>query len=103
MTLLRHSHADQIIHSFIHALSSVLDHLRTQLADSVDFDLPTTDASGLTAVWTRYGLIEDVLNALGRLCGRVRMFPHPNRSILTFQPSNKTPYRPSINHCRQQL
>lgn len=92
MFQIRHSRADQVIHSFIHALSSVLDHLRTQLAGAAFFSFPLTDTPGLTVVWTRYGPIEELLETLGRLCGRVRVVLYsPSQTNPSIQPMHTAP------------
>ncbi|KAH9855199.1 hypothetical protein C2E23DRAFT_814873 [Lenzites betulinus] len=60
-----------VSHAFTHSLSSILAYLR-QLAEAipVDFQATTGDDARLTALWTRYEDMEDILKALAALCGR---------------------------------
>ena len=62
-------------HAFAHALSSVLGYIR-QNAERIPPDLqatPNADAR-LMALWTKYDSMENVLEALAALCGRVCTF-----------------------------
>lgn len=68
ITLFRTVKDGPTVHALAHSLSTVLVYLRETLfkisfADNVGF---------LTAVWTKYGPYEDILNALSDLYGRVR-------------------------------
>lgn len=60
------------LHAFTHALSSILAFLR-ETAEAIPPDMrvsPGADAR-LTALWTKYEDMENVLQALAALCGRV--------------------------------
>ncbi|KAJ3501424.1 hypothetical protein NMY22_g18931 [Coprinellus aureogranulatus] len=54
------------VHALAHSLSTVLVYLRETLF-KISF---TDDTDFLTAVWTKYGPYEDILNALSNLYGR---------------------------------
>ncbi|KAH9935387.1 Spc98 family-domain-containing protein [Fomitopsis serialis] len=62
--------AAQVTHSFIHALSSVLDSLRKRLAKPMRWDTNSEDTLDLVAVWMRYAATEEILLALAALCNR---------------------------------
>ncbi|KZT71065.1 hypothetical protein DAEQUDRAFT_666945 [Daedalea quercina L-15889] len=66
----RHMRIDQVSHSFIHALSSVVDHLRKRIAESASTDVDLGEGLKVTAVWLRYAATEEVLEALAALSNR---------------------------------
>ncbi|TFY64668.1 hypothetical protein EVJ58_g2472 [Rhodofomes roseus] len=65
---------DQATYSFIHALSSVLDNLRERLAEPMAPDGIPGAVLDFAAVWMRYADAEEILQALGVLCNRVRVY-----------------------------
>ncbi len=94
-----------ILHSFIHALSSILAYLR-QNAETIPPDLLATGADAcLTALWTRYEDTEHILRALAALCGRVSRPFHPAviESHVTTRGSISTPLHSCLFHRRQHL
>ncbi|PCH43732.1 hypothetical protein WOLCODRAFT_144654 [Wolfiporia cocos MD-104 SS10] len=70
----KHSRADSVLHAFAHALSSVLDHLRREIATVVFSDLASGPSPGevaaLTASWVHQAEAEDILKSLALLCCR---------------------------------
>ncbi|KII92345.1 hypothetical protein PLICRDRAFT_172448 [Plicaturopsis crispa FD-325 SS-3] len=67
----RSANGGPTVYAFAHALSSILDLLRHQLASS-----PPTEESGpsqsktLSTIWMQFGKFEDILIALAKLCQR---------------------------------
>ncbi|KAJ7066627.1 gamma-tubulin complex, DGRIP91/SPC98 component protein [Mycena amicta] len=56
------------VHAFAHALSTILAYLRDKLADCSHQGSDTSPI--LVAIWSEYKWYEDILAALGTLCGR---------------------------------
>ncbi|KAF7309776.1 Spindle pole body component [Mycena indigotica] len=58
------------IHAFTHSLSTILAYLRNQLSECSPQE---AGATTLVAIWSEYEWLENVLRALGVLCGRVSL------------------------------
>lgn len=68
------------IHAFAHSLSTIVDYVRDRLVEypPSDPDLETGSGRfGLSNLWSRYQLYEELLVALGDLYGRVSSITLP--------------------------
>ncbi|KAI0686364.1 Spc98 family-domain-containing protein [Cytidiella melzeri] len=81
------SRIEPAIHAFTHAVSSVLDTIKTNTADVTRSTLQDNAEKGLhmlTALWIACASIEEQLKELAGLCGR-SMSDHPTEDVLLSQ------------------
>ena len=77
MSFCRSAKEGPTIHAFAHSLSTIVDYVRDRLVECPpsDADLETGSGRfGLSDIWSRYQLYEELLVALGGLYGRVSSF-----------------------------